>query len=154
MYAIDVGALRISFSSAVITVRRDIQHHDWTDESGAYARQDIAVEQGKGFATVIGLTGNPRERRRHRVSILSPSVFTRLDLARHLHDGDGNGVDEWLGAMFTTDYPWGKLVAVNWFAMDYVPGGISHVMLPHGHPAVDLGALQLDWPSIEVAPQG
>lgn len=93
MYAIDVGALRISFSSAVITVRRDIHHHDWTDESGACARQDIAVEQGKGFATVIGLTGNDREKRRHRVSVPNPSVFT-------------------------TDYPWGKLVAVSWFAMD------------------------------------
>ncbi len=86
-----IGSIQISFASAVVTVARKIEHHDWNDEEGA-------------------------------------------------------------DAMFTTDSPWGKLVAINWSALHYVPGGEMYYLLPTNHPAVDPGALKLDWPTVEIKP--
>lgn len=152
MKTLSIGSIQISFSSAVITVARDISHHDWFDEEGAYARQEIEISQREAFAVVIGLTGTARERGPHTVRVVSPNVFTRLDLAVHLESEHQESRHELLGAMFTTDYSWGQLVALNWSDLDWVPGGISHYLLPHEHPVITLGLLKLDWPSIEIKP--
>ncbi|MEK8035053.1 hypothetical protein AACH06_29910 [Ideonella sp. DXS29W] len=152
MKVINVGKVQITFSSAVVTVTRRIEHRDWVDEGGSYAPQEIEIIQAKDSATVVGLSGTQREMGPHQVRVVSAAVFTPLDLARHFQDLHGVETEALLDAMFTTDYPWGKLVALNWSAMGYVPGGVTHVILPNGHPAVDLGALKLEWPSVEINP--
>lgn len=136
-------------------VRRDISHHNWRDDVGAYAPQDVQISQGERSATVVGLTGTRREMGPHDVRVISPGVFTEVELARLLAASTkGFTTQEFLDAMAMTDYDWGKLLEVNWTALDFVPGGLHYYLLPHGHPIVDLAGLKLDWPSISIQPLG
>lgn len=150
MYSFIVGSIRVPFSSAMMTVSRDISHHDWRDDEGVYARQDIHTLQGLGSATVKGLNGMRREMGPHAVQVLNPRVFTETEPALHLARSGGSTAEEILSVMTSTDYDWGKLVEINWTALEYVPGGFFYYLLPLDHPVVDLAGLKLDWPSIAI----
>ncbi|MFZ6873865.1 hypothetical protein ACO0LF_17555 [Undibacterium sp. Di27W] len=155
MYSIHVGAVSINFASAVMTVVRQIQDHDWHDEEGVYVPQAITIKQNDSFAILSSEVGFMGEKGPHHVKVCEPAVYTVLDLAKQLAGVKHNEhtLDEILQIMMLTDYPWGKLLACNWSKLDYVPGGISYYLLPNEHPAISIGKLQLDWPTVEVMPR-
>ncbi len=137
----------------MITIARDITHHDWRDDVGAYARQEVQISQGVHSAIVVGLSGTRREMGPHDVRVLNPGMFTEIELARHLAASTKAVTqEEVFSVMAVTDFEWGKLVEVNWTALDFVPGGRHYFLLPHEHPVVDLDGLKLDWPSIVIRP--
>jgi hypothetical protein len=153
MYSLVVGTIQVAFSSAVITVSRDITHHAWRDDVGAYARQQVQISQEAHSATVTGLSGARREMGPHLVQVINPGVFTETELARHLAaNAKSVTAEDVLSAMAVTDYDWGKLVEVDWTALDFEPGGRRYFLLPHEHPVIDLAGLKLDWPSIIIQP--
>lgn len=155
MYFVHVGPVTISFASAVMTVPRQIQHQDWYDEEGVYVPQPIAIKQNDSFAILSSEVGSMGEKGPHHVKVCEPFVYKVSDLAKQLADQKQNlhTLDEILQIMMLTDYSWGKLLACDWDKLDYVPGFVCYYLLPHACPAINIGTLKLDWPTVNVMPR-
>jgi len=137
----------------MITVARDVSHHRWRDDAGVYARQEVQITQAENSATVAGLSGSRREMGPHLVRVFHPKVFSEVEFAWQLAAANHCVTkDEFLSAMVVTDYDWGKLLEINWTALDYCPGGLHYYLLPSDHPVIDLAGLTLDWPSVDIIP--
>lgn len=155
MYSIHVGAVTVSFNSAMMTVPRQLQHHDWYDEEGVYVHQAITIEQHAQSATVTSQLGVLGEKGPHHVNVCEPAACTVLELAKQLvlQTQNLHTLDDILQIMMLTDYPWGKLLACDWSKLEYIPGGVSYYLLPNKHPAISIGKLKLDWPTVDVKPR-
>lgn len=74
MHSITVGAVEVSFESALISVPRDGSDHDWLCNDWVEVSQPIEVVEADGWATVTGLTGIATEKGTHVVRLHTTSM--------------------------------------------------------------------------------
>jgi len=131
MYTFMIGAIQVTSSAATMCVP---WHGDWLDD----------VDAGTEHARPA--TGP------HDARLLDAPVSDAAALARYLETvHTGVTAERFLNAMRMRGYAWGELVALNWTALGFAPGGVSHFLLPHDLPCVDLGGLALDWSTLDVS---
>jgi hypothetical protein len=152
MYSIALGSLTLEFGAALIEVPCN-GSYDWLNEDWDEIPQEIQIVQGDTSAIVTGLTGRFAEKGPHWVEVISPCIFCECDVVEHLlskPDTSGQSESEIRDALRTANFPWGKLVSLNWGSLGYAPGGTEYCLLPSSSPAISLGFLRLDWASVRV----
>lgn len=153
MHSITIGEFDIRFEPALVSVPRDGTEYDWLCNDWVRVRHLIEIEQADGWATVTGMNGSPREKRAHVVRPLQPAALTEDKIVDHFIESAltaHTSVEEIISLIAITSYPWGRLVSLNWTALDYAPGGTEFCMLPNDGYAISLGLLALEWATVQV----
>ncbi|WP_156401427.1 hypothetical protein [Duganella sp. Root1480D1] len=154
MHSIIIGPFEVRFEPALVSVPRDGTEYDWICEDWVEVRHLLEIEQADGWATVIGLNGGPRDKKPHVVRPLSPTAFTEQEIVEYFIKSASTAYtsrDQIKNLISTTNYPWGKVVSLNWTALGYAPGGTEFCMLPNDGCAISLGHLALDWATVKVS---
>lgn len=156
MYSIDLGSLRISFAAALVSAPCSGINHDWLNEEWRDTPQELKIHQGESSAKIMGLTGFGAEKGQHVIHVIEPPIKTEHELmAYFLKKAEISKFPQeiLLNAINSLEYPWGKLVSLNWTVLGYAPGGTEYCVLPTNFSAISLGFLRLDWPTVRVYPK-
>lgn len=80
MYSIDLGALRIYFATALVSVPAYGADRDWLVEEWRDMPQELHIDQSEGAVTITGLTGFGAEKGPHLIHLIDPPVRTEREL--------------------------------------------------------------------------
>ena len=107
------------------------------------------------MAKVIGVTGRFAEKGPHTVEIISPHIFSEIDVVEHLlkkPDTSGLSPIKVREAVRIMRFSWGKRICLIWRELGYAPGGMEYCILPTDFPAISMGFLRLDWTGLRIRP--
>jgi len=143
MVTFTIGVIKVTSSAVTMRVP---SHVDWLDDVDAQGCMPGSHTETAASREVTG----PRDAR-----VLDAPISDAIELAAYLETVH-NGVTaaRFLSAMRVRRYAWGELVALDWTALCFAPGGVGYFLLPHHLPCVDLGSLELDWDTVIVQRDG
>ncbi|WP_155952615.1 hypothetical protein [Pseudomonas sp. URMO17WK12:I4] len=156
MYSIDLGSLRIYFAAALVSVPSSGVNHDWLSEEWKDTPQKLKIHQDETSVTITGLAGFGAGKGKHVIHVIEPLIKTEHELrAYFLKKAEISKLKQGvlLNAINSLEYPWGKLVSLNWTALGYAPGGAEYCILPANFSAISLGFLRLDWSTVRIHPK-
>lgn len=152
MYSVDLGLVKLHFKAAIVKVPRN-GDYDWMNEDWIDKQQEIEIVQADQSATVLCATGRFAQKGPHLIEVLLPHLCTESDVVAHLLskcNTAGLSENTVRDATKTDGFSWGALISMDWESLGYAPGGIEHCLLPIDGPAISIGLLRLDWPTVQI----
>ena len=143
MVTFTIGVITVTSSAAAMRVPSPM---DWLDDVDAQGCMEGSDTDTAASREVTGP---------HDARLLDASISDAIELAAYLETAhSGVTAARFLSAMRVRRYAWGELVALDWTALCFAPGGVGYFLLPHDLPCVDLGSLELDWDTLIVQADG